>query len=111
MKKQFLLFLVFSTLLFSLTGCSKKSKTDVLSIEKYSTGDSLKCSEDNVSIRSSSTFLSDVITKIYKFEIVTVLSVGEEIKNINGNSNYWYEISTTNGEYGWVFGNFLTKLN
>lgn len=51
-----------------------------------------------------------IVTKLYKNNIVTILSKTEKTETINGHTSQWYKIKTEKDEEGWVFGYYL-KIN
>lgn len=70
--------------------------------------DELMVTGDNVNVRSApNTDTGEKLFQLNSGDIVSILQKGE-MDDIGG-LNYWYEIKTSEGEIGWLFGKFTHK--
>jgi uncharacterized protein YgiM (DUF1202 family) len=75
-------------------------------------GDSAEVTGDYVRIRSGPTLEHRILTKVNRGTMVSIISRGDSLVDVNGQKNYWYRVKLQEGEIeGWIFGLYLRKKN
>lgn len=98
MFKRFLIILFLLLFTFGLTGCNNNEANDIQSNKRDSSVDQIEVVTDYINIRSEKSIKSDILGKIYKGEIYSILSIDDD-------SMYrWIEINTSNNIHGYISG-------
>ena len=97
MKKRLSLVLLCGIVLLGVCGCGKKIETRQTNTRDENVGQ-IEVMTEYINIREKKDVSSNVLGKVYKGEIYTIIS--EDVES----SYHWFEIETTNGIKGFISG-------
>jgi hypothetical protein len=104
---------VYISLIIAVAICALTSafgEVTVLPNGVLNPGDTVLVTGDYVRVRKGPSLKDDIITKVNKKTVASVIARDEKIVDIQGMKNYWYKIKLEEtGIEGWIFGHYLNR--
>ena len=116
MKKKiilicFLLVIILGEVFLLLNKDKNKEEVIVQSNKRDESVFQIEVINDYINIRKEANSHSDILGKVYKKEIYTVLDTAEDTSAEGENAGYqWYKIKTSNDIEGFIVGKYDTDL-
>ncbi|MCX7679354.1 MAG: SH3 domain-containing protein [Spirochaetes bacterium] len=69
------------------------------------------CAGENVNLRNSPGVEGKIVAKLSKDEMLIQIEKSTDVAQIGETRDWWYRVSNTSGQQGWIFGKFLSPLD